>query len=384
MNYLALSSQSNGPLQTNQRHVELEASAGYGKVMIMAGGTGGHVYPALALAAELARRGQQIEWLGTPRGIENRLVPEAGYPLHHIQVSGVRGKSWTEKLAAPIRILRSVGQAWSHLRRLSPDLAVGFGGFASGPGGMACKLSGVPLVIHEQNAVAGTTNRLLAKMARRCLSAFPNVIAQGELVGNPVRPEILNLPSPWIRYQARSSEINVLVLGGSLGALAINQAMPEAVAGMSNPATISIRHQCGERWVQETNSGYASRGIEADVVSYISDMAEAYAWADIVVCRAGAMTVSEVASAGVAAIFIPLPGAIDDHQTANAKWLADEDAAWLVPQTTDCAQHIRTLLEEASLNRSLLIEKAEAARRLSHPDAVLKMADVCMEVRHER
>lgn len=353
------------------------------KLLIMAGGTGGHVFPALAVASELRQRGHEITWLGTRRGIEARLVPEAGIAIDYINVEGVRGKGTLGKLKAPFLIAQAVVQALSVLRRHKPDVVVGFGGFASGPGGLAAKLLGIPLMIHEQNAVAGSTNKILAKMARRVLTGFDRVFPQGEWVGNPVREAIRELPEPADRFNARGDQpIHLLVLGGSLGALAINEMLPQALALIPEQSRPLVRHQCGEKHQQLTSSAYVRNQVQAKVEPFIGDMAGAYEWADFVICRAGALTVAELAAAGVGALLVPLPSAIDDHQTHNAAVLASAGAGISVPQRDLTPEHLARLLQQKFSQREQLLALAQQARRVHRGDAAAKVADVAGELLH--
>jgi len=352
---------------------------GSAKVLIMAGGTGGHVFPALAVAAELQSRGAQVEWLGTRAGIEAELVPAAGIPLHFIDVKGVRGKSLAARLLAPVQILRAVAQALKALRRLAPQVVIGLGGYASGPGGVAARLLRIPLVIHEQNAVAGTTNRILSRFATRVLQAFPGVFAAGEVTGNPVRKEIADLDAPAIRGVGRHEPLRLLILGGSLGALAINTLVPEALALLGGGAKFEVRHQCGRRHEQQTRDNYAKMGVSASVEPFVTDMAQAYGWADFVVCRAGALTVSELAAAGVGALLIPFPAAIDDHQTRNGEWLVSGGAALLVQQSELTASKLAAILAHVHNNPEQLEDMANKARALGIADAAQRVADICLE-----
>lgn len=354
-----------------------------GTVLMMAGGTGGHVFPALAVAGELKQSGFAIEWLGSQRGIENTLVPEFGYPLNTLAVSGLRGGGLLRKLAAPLMLLRTVLDARSLIKRIGPVLTVGFGGYASGPGGLAARLMGVPLVLHEQNARPGLTNRILARMANRVLQAFPGAIEGAEVVGNPVRSDIASLPEPQQRMADRSGPLRVLVLGGSQGALALNCDLPGALAAClaRNPVAVTVRHQCGKGREQEVSQAYAGTGIDVTISEFVRDMDQAYAWADLVICRAGALTVCEVAAAGLAAIFVPLPSAVDDHQTLNAKWLVDADAARLLPQAQLNADGLGNALD-GLLDRDALTSMAAKARAMARPDSAVQVARICQEVLH--
>jgi len=352
------------------------------KVLIMAGGTGGHVFPALATADKLKQQGVEVEWLGSLKGIENDLVPAAGIPLHRISVTGLRGKGRLSLLLAPFRIARAVGQALAVLHRTRPDAVLGMGGFASGPGGLAAWLTRVPVVVHEQNAVPGLTNRLLARLAKRVLCAFPQAFAgrrQAEAVGNPVRGPILDLAAPAERMTGRDGPIRLLVVGGSLGALAINRILPTALAKLPPEQQPQVWHQTGRQHLEVTQAAYAEAGVEASVVPFIDRMDRAYEWADLVLCRAGALTVSEIEIAGLAAVFVPFPHAVDDHQTANARHLEQLGAARLVQQSELDADSLAALLVELG-DREQLLSMAQRAREQARPDAGDKVAQVCLEV----
>ncbi len=352
-------------------------------VMIMAGGTGGHVFPGLAVASVLRERGLPVVWLGTRDGLESRLVPEAGLPMEFLEIQGLRGKGLTGWLLAPVRLTRAVWQAIGVLRRHRPRAVLGMGGYAAGPGGIAAWLLRRPLVLHEQNAVAGMTNRVLSRFARRVLCGFPtdfpgNVLAR--VVGNPVREAIHDLQEPEVRYAGRSGRLRLLVVGGSLGAQVLNERVPAAVAMLPEEQRPEIRHQAGERTLQIAEDHYRRAGVEAEITPFIGDMAEAYAWADLVVCRAGALTVSELAAVGVAACLVPLPQAVDDHQTANARFLSDRQAAVLLPQGELSPRRLAGLLEDYTTHRDSLRLMAERARELASPRAAEDVADSCLEV----
>jgi UDP-N-acetylglucosamine--N-acetylmuramyl-(pentapeptide) pyrophosphoryl-undecaprenol N-acetylglucosamine transferase len=345
----------------------------------MAGGTGGHVFPALAVAAELRARDHRVEWLGTRTGIEAQLVPAQGLALHCIRVAGVRGKGLAATLLAPLQIVRALWQALGVVRRLRPAVVLGFGGFASGPGGVAARLLGIPLVIHEQNAVAGTTNRILARIAARAAEAFPGTLAGARYTGNPVRAAIGALPAPARRGVGSRRPLRLLVLGGSLGAAAINQQLPAALALLAADRRPLVRHQCGRRHVDDTTAAYAAAQVEASIEPFIDDMAEAYHWADFVVCRAGALTVSELTAAGLGALLIPFPAAIDDHQTHNGQWLVDNGAAQLIAQRALTpallAQRLLALIDDPAQ----VLAMAERSRALARPDAARQVAALCEE-----
>jgi len=355
------------------------------RVLIMAGGTGGHVMPALAVARVLRSRGAQVSWLGTRRGLESRLVPEAGFEIAYISVAGLRGKGALSWLAAPFKLTLALAQALRLVLRLRPAAVLGMGGFVTGPGGLASWLLRRPLVVHEQNAIAGLTNRLLAPLARRVLSAFPDTFAsqaRAEVIGNPVRADIARLPAPAVRYGAHEGRLRLLVVGGSLGARALNELIPAALARLEPGERPEVRHQCGERLLEEARTAYAAAGLEARVEPFIADMAEAYAWADLVVCRAGALTVSELAAAGVASVLIPYPYAVDDHQSANARFLVDAGAAQVIQQRDLEPGRLAALLQELGgvEGHARLLDMAQAARSLARPEAAERVAERCLEV----
>ena len=352
-----------------------------GPVLIMAGGTGGHVFPALAVADELRARATDVVWLGTRRGLEARLVPAAGIPIDWISVSGVRGKGIVTRFVASLRLLRAVVQALRIVRQRRPSVVLGMGGFASGPGGIAAWLLRRPLVIHEQNSVAGLTNRALARFARRVLQAFPNSFPGGVdalEVGNPIRSDIADTPPPTAR--AAGERGRLLILGGSQGALALNRLVPGALAKLAPEQRPEVWHQAGARTIDEAREAYAASGIAARVDEFIDDMAGAYRWADLVLCRAGALTVSELAGVGVASILVPFPHAVDDHQTRNAAWLKDAGAAFVVAESDLTETRLADLIGEALANPPALTEMARRARALARPDATRRVADICLAV----
>ena len=350
-------------------------------MLMMAGGTGGHVIPALAVADVLRQRGVDIAWLGSEQGIENRLVPAAGYPLHQLAVRGVRGGGISRRLLAPFMLLGSVLAAWRIVRQLRPVAAVGFGGYASGPGAIAARLAGVPLIIHEQNARPGLTNRVLAHFARQVLQGFPGAFGQAMTTGNPVRAVIAQLPAPAERYAARNGALRILITGGSQGALALNKQLPVALAQALSGVDFEVRHQTGRGRTDEAAQVWNGLSAKVQLSEFIDDMADAFAWADLVICRSGASTVSEVAAAGVAAIFVPLPTAVDDHQTHNARWLADQDAALLLPQSSLNADALRARAAVIT-DRHALMQMAERARAMALPGSAVTVADICQEVAH--
>lgn len=350
--------------------------------MIMAGGTGGHVYPALSLARVLRQRGCELVWLGTRGGIEARLVPAASIDIEYLEVAGLRGKGWAGWLLAPWRVSQAIWVACRIIRRQRPAVVVGLGGYVTGPGGLAAWLCRRPLLIHEQNAIAGLTNRVLARFANRVYEAFagsfPSSVAAA-CIGNPVRDEFFEILDPQQRYAARSGALQVLVVGGSQGAARLNEVVPDAIARLQGRASVSVRHQCGTRWLAATQSRYAERGMTAEVVSFIDDMPAAYAQADVIICRAGALTVSEVAAAGLAAIFVPFPAAVDDHQTANARSLADARAALLLPESQLTAEALAETLAGLAADRQQLVAMAIRARKQVRPAAAEALATACLQ-----
>lgn len=351
--------------------------------LIMAGGTGGHVFPALATAEKLQAQGVHVEWLGSRHGIEADLVPAAGLKLHSIEVKGLRGKGKLSLLLAPFKLLIALWQALSVVRSVKPDVVLGMGGFASGPGGLAAWLLRIPLIIHEQNAVAGMTNKALSKLAKTVLEAFQGAFKSGlttQTVGNPVRGSILNLPEPKERFSDREGPLRLLVVGGSLGAKAINDLLPEVLADLPQEQRPEVWHQAGKRNIEETQQRYEALGVtECKVVPFIDDMAEAYSWADVVLCRAGALTVSELSNAGVASVLVPFPYAVDDHQTKNANYLAERDAAILIQQADLNKETLTALLTEQLNQRETLMEMANKALSLGKPEASDVVANVCLE-----
>ncbi|MCM2971039.1 undecaprenyldiphospho-muramoylpentapeptide beta-N-acetylglucosaminyltransferase [Larsenimonas suaedae] len=357
------------------------------RALIMAGGTGGHVVPALTLAKALSERGVEVHWLGTPRGIENTLVPKAGYPLHHIKVSGLRGNGAAGWLKAPYKLWAAIAEARKVIQTLKPGIVIGLGGFASGPGGVAAKLVGVPLVIHEQNAIAGLTNKCLARLATRTYAAFPGAFPgkrDVSVVGNPVRDDIERVgrtPREAAFYVGRP--LRVAVTGGSLGAKALNEVVPQALGQLAPDVRPEVRHQAGRDKRAVTSEAYAAAGVEADVVEFIDDMAALYAWADLMICRSGALTVSELAAAGMPAILVPFPHAVDDHQAINAGFLADHGAAVMVRQNKLTPEALSEQLT-ALLVPYTLSTMARNARAQARLDAMACMAQQCMEIGFEQ
>ncbi|MGB2064228.1 undecaprenyldiphospho-muramoylpentapeptide beta-N-acetylglucosaminyltransferase [Marinomonas gallaica] len=349
------------------------------KVMLMAGGTGGHIYPALACAEKFASLGMDVCWMGSAGGMEETLVPKHDVPLHTVSIKGVRGKGALGLLAAPWRIAHSIGQAIAILRREKPDLVLGMGGFVAGPGGVAAKILGIPLAIHEQNAVAGTTNTLLSKIATLKLQAFAGALSNGLTVGNPVRGAILAQQTRPVRDEP-SRPLRLLVVGGSLGAKAINDVIPLLLAEWSHETRLDVWHQTGPRNHEAVSADYRRLDVEARVDAYIDDMAQAYYWADVVVCRAGAMTVSELAIAGLPSILVPYPHAIDDHQTANARSLEDVGAAYLMPQPALSVASLEKCLADMANDSNKLRTMAEQAKLAAHPDATQTVVSQCIRL----
>ena len=353
-------------------------------VMIMAAGTGGHVFPALAVAEKLGEQGIAVHWLATPAGMEHRLVGAKNIPLHAIDIQGLRGNGIKRLVLAPFKIMRATLAAMRLMRSLNIDAVIGFGGYVAGPGGLAARLLGLPLVVHEQNAIAGFTNTQLARIAKLVLQAFPDTFPESAKIkttGNPVRQDIASLPDPAIRYNERgSSPLTILIVGGSLGAQALNERVPAALGLLGMPFT--VLHQCGQQQLEQTKQHYAALNnsqIDVQVVPFVEDMAQAYANADLMICRAGALTVTEVATAGVAAVFVPLPSAVDDHQTANARYLAEHDAAIICPQASLTAQSLSAALKPL-MSRATLKDMAIKAKQQAHPHATQQVVDLLLSL----
>ncbi len=347
------------------------------KLMIMAGGTGGHVYPALAVAHHLRERGHEIVWMGAPDSFESRVVTAQGIPMRYVRVTGLRGKGALKLLQAPLLLVRALMQAVGILRRERPDAVLGMGGFASGPGGVAAWLLRTPLLIHEQNAASGLTNRWLTRCARIVLQAFPATFDGARTVGNPVRRGFAELPSPAQRQEHEGAP-RVLVIGGSQGARALNERVPQALALLSPVERPDVRHQ-GGRTIEVAQRAYAEAGVDAQVDAFIDDMPAALAWADLVVCRSGASTVAELSAAGCASLLVPFPHAVDDHQTRNAEYLLRAGAAALLPESEASPAHLASLIRELLGDRLRLRRMAEAARTAAWPDATERIADACLE-----
>jgi len=351
-------------------------------VLIMAGGTGGHIFPGLAVADSLRLQQVPVRWLGASGGMECQRVPAAGFPLDVVNISSLRGKGLVRWLRLPLQLFRAVRQSFVLIGRHRPACALSFGGYAAGPGGLAAWLRGVPLLVHEQNRIPGLTNRVLAHLAQRVLQAFPGTWPQGMhpvTRGNPVRQAVAELPPPPVRLAQRSGKPHLLITGGSQGARALNLVLPAAVALLSGAAVPEIRHQAGKEQAGQTAAAYAAAGLEAQVDEFIEDMAAAYSWADLVVCRAGALTVSELAAAGVGSILVPFPFAVDDHQTRNAEVLVEAGAASLLPEAACDAAALARVLQLLLSDRAGLLRMAQAARALALPDSAAQVARDCME-----
>ena len=352
------------------------------RFLMMAGGTGGHVFPALATARALEARGHQVYWLGASGGMEQRLIGETDIPLSLIHISGLRGKGKLALLLAPFRLMRALGEAFTILRRIRPDCVIGMGGFVTGPGGVAAWLNLTPLVIHEQNAIAGMTNRILVRFAETVLEAFPGSFGPKVVTrctGNPVREDLAALPVPERRLADREGALRLLVIGGSLGAQVFNEQLPEALAMLPEGDRPVVRHQCGERHAEAAKHAYEEHGVEAAVEPFIKDMAEAYQWADLVLCRAGALTVSELCAAGIGAVLVPFPHAVDDHQTKNGQQMVSAKAAILIPQAKMTPAVLAETLGDLARNRDRVNKMAKAARTLARPDATERVVNYCLE-----
>ena len=346
-------------------------------ILIMAGGTGGHIMPGLAVADILRAQGWQVTWLGAPGGMEADLVPKHGYDIAWVNFSGLRGKGTLRLLMLPFMLLRALGQSAAAIFRHRPDVVLGMGGYITFPGGLMAALLRRPLVIHEQNSIAGLSNKVLARIAQKVLSGFPGVLPQAIWCGNPVRGSIAALPEPQQRYGARSGKLNLLVVGGSLGAKALNKALPQALALLPQNERPNVLHQTGKQHFAAVQQLYQQAAVQADIQPFLDDMAACYANADVVICRAGALTIAELAAAGVASILIPFPFAVDDHQTHNARFLSERSAALLLPQSELSAEKLVQLLRE--LTREKLSVMAQQARSVAKPDAALAVARICME-----
>jgi UDP-N-acetylglucosamine--N-acetylmuramyl-(pentapeptide) pyrophosphoryl-undecaprenol N-acetylglucosamine transferase len=346
--------------------------------LVMAGGTGGHIFPGLAVAEALRERAWRVHWLGTDGSMESQLVPPRGFAFETIAFSGVRGKGPATLALLPLRLLRAFWQSIAVVRRVKPDVVIGLGGYITFPGGMMSVLLGKPLVLHEQNSIAGMANRILAGVADRVFTAFPGVLGKANWVGNPLRAGFLAQPGPAERLGSRSGPLRLLVVGGSLGARALNETVPKALALIPPERRPVVLHQSGARQIDELRANYAAAGVQAELTPFIEDTAQAYAQADLIVCRAGASTVTEIAAVGAAAVFVPFPSAVDDHQTTNAKFLVDAGGGWLVQQRELSPEWLAQLLQNTG--RAELIEKAVAAKRMQKTDATSQVVAACEEL----
>jgi UDP-N-acetylglucosamine--N-acetylmuramyl-(pentapeptide) pyrophosphoryl-undecaprenol N-acetylglucosamine transferase len=344
--------------------------------LIMAGGTGGHIFPGLAVAAQLRAAGWDVVWMGARGGMEERLVPPHGYRTAWIRARAARGKGLAQKLLLPANLLLSFWESLRHLRRVRPDVVLGLGGYVAFPGGMMAALLGKPLALHEQNAIAGLANRVLAGVSDKVMVAFPGALRDAEWTGNPVRAEIAAIEAPEVRFGGRSGPLKILVVGGSLGAQALNEALPKALSLLKDRPVVV--HQAGEKHLETLKSNYQSAAVSGELVAFIDDMARRYAEADLVICRAGAVTVAELSAGGMASILVPFPHAVDDHQTANARFLAEQGAAILIQQRDLTPEKLAALI--GSLDRAKLLEMARKARALGKPDAAQLVARRCMQL----
>lgn len=343
--------------------------------LVMAGGTGGHIFPGLAVAEALRARGWRVHWLGAPDSMESQLVPPRGFPLETVAFGGVRGKGVKTLLVLPFKLLRACWQSLRVVRRVRPDVVVGLGGYITFPGGLVSVLLRRPLVLHEQNSVAGLANRVLARMAARVYSAFPRVLEKAEWVGNPLREAFLRQPAPEQRFAGRGGPLKLLVVGGSLGAKALNEIVPQALARIPANQRPQVLHQSGARQIDELRANYLKAGVHAELTPFIEDTASAFAEADLVICRAGASTVTEIAAVGAPALFVPFPFAVDDHQTTNARFLVDAGGGWLVPQAELTPDKLATML--ITLQREELLARAVAARKLAKTQATEQVVAAC-------
>lgn len=346
--------------------------------LVMAGGTGGHIFPGLAVAQALREQGWKVHWLGAPGSMEERLVPPQGFPLETIDFSGVRGKGLLTLALLPLRLLRAFAQAWAVVRRVRPDVVIGLGGYISFPGGMMATLAGKPLILHEQNSVAGMANKVLANVASRVFCAFPNALPGAQWVGNPLRQAFLQQPPPAERFAGRSGPLRILVVGGSLGAKALNDTVPQALALIPPEQRPQVRHQSGAKQMQALQASYAAAEVQAELTPFIDDTASAYAQADLVICRAGASTVTELAAVGAAAIYVPFPHAVDDHQTTNARFVVDAGGGWVVQQTALSPEKLAHMIQ--NMQRSTLLETAQKAKMMQKTEATAAVVAACQEL----
>ena len=343
-------------------------------ILIMAGGTGGHIFPGLAVAQEMRAAGWDVVWMGARGGMEERLVPPHGHKTAWIRARAARGKGLLQKLLLPANLLFSFWESARYIRRIRPDVVLGLGGYVAFPGGMMASLLNRPLALHEQNAIAGLANRVLCAVSDKVMVAFPGALRNAEWTGNPVRRDIAALPAPEQRFAGRSGPLRILVVGGSLGAQALNAAVPQALKMVQ----ARVVHQSGEKHLETLRKNYQAAGVQGELVAFIDDMAQRYAEADLVICRAGAVTIAELSAGGMASILVPFPHAVDDHQTANARFLAEQGAAILLPQTELTAEKLAATI--GSLDRPRLLEMAKKARALGKPDAARVVAERCMGI----
>lgn len=346
--------------------------------LVMAGGTGGHIFPGLAVAQALREQGWRVHWLGAPGSMEERLVPPQGFPLEKIDFSGVRGKGLLTLALLPLRLLKAFAQAWAVVRRVRPDVVIGLGGYISFPGGMMATLAGKPLILHEQNSVPGMANKVLAHVASRVLCAFPNALPGALWVGNPLRQAFLEQVPPAERFAGRSGPLKILVVGGSLGAKALNDTVPQALALIPPAQRPQVLHQSGAKQIDALRASYAAAGVEADLTPFIDDTASAYAQADLIICRAGASTITEIAAVGAAAIYVPFPHAVDDHQTTNARFLVDAGGGWLVQQNVFTPEKLAQMIQNTE--RSTLLETAQKAKMMEKREATDAVLAACQEL----
>lgn len=346
--------------------------------LVMAGGTGGHIFPGLAVAEALRAKGWRVHWLGVPGSMEERLVPPRGFAFEAVQFSGVRGKGLTTLVQLPGRLLRAFWQSWQAVRRVQPDVVIGLGGYVTFPGGLMGVLSGTPLVLHEQNSVAGMANKVLARVATRIFSAYPNALPEAEWVGNPLRAEFLQQPAPAQRFAGRTGPLRLLVLGGSLGAKGLNDAVPQALALMPADQRPQVLHQSGSLHIEALRALYARLGVQGQLTPFIDGTAQAMADADLLVCRAGASTVTEIAAVGAAAVFVPFPHAVDDHQTHNARFLVEAGAAVLVQQRDLTPESLQKIIMKSE--RTMLMQQAQSAKKMQKTEAVNQMVAACEQL----
>lgn len=346
--------------------------------LVMAGGTGGHIFPGLAVAEALRARGWRVHWLGSPNSMESRLVPPRGFALETIDFGGVRGKGLKTLALLPWRLARAFWQARQVVRRVQPDVLIGFGGYITFPGGLMGRLAGKPLVLHEQNSVSGMANQVLARVAQRVFTAFPEAMPRAEWVGNPLRAPFLNQPGPAERFAGRTGPLRLLVVGGSLGAKALNEIVPRALALLPPEQRPLVTHQSGAAQIDVLRAEYARAGVEATLTPFIEDTAQAFAEADLIVCRAGASTVTEIAAVGAAALFVPFPYAVDDHQTTNARFLVDAEGGWLVQQRDLSPEILSEMLSK--IERTALVNRALKAKKMQKIHATDAVVAACEEL----